>query len=149
MDRKHLKQLLDACFTAKHITETIPEIPGEMKPRQIHVLSAIREISYLNGSCRVSDVSAELHVTTPSVSRMIRELENMGLVKKSPDEQDKRITYLNLTPEGSACVKKYALDLYDAWALRLKNVSNQQAEEAVRVIEKLWESMPGTNAIKD
>lgn len=145
MDKKHLKLLLNTCFTAKHITETIPAIPGEMKPRQIHVLNAIREIAYLNGSCRVSDVSAELQVTTPSVSRMIRELEGMGLVQKSPDEQDRRITYLHLTPEGSACVKRYVLDFYDTWVAKLRNVSNQQAEEAVRVIEKLWESIPGTD----
>lgn len=142
MDRKHLKDLLGVCFTAKRITETVPQIPKEMKPRQLHVLSAIREISYLNGYCRVSDVSAELHVTMPSISRMIGELECLGLVKKTADMVDRRIICLSLTPEGNACVKKYTIDFYDAWVSKMKTISNRQVEETIRVIEKLWETLP-------
>ncbi len=39
MDTMHLKKLLDACFTAKHVIETMPELPTGMKPRHIHVLT--------------------------------------------------------------------------------------------------------------
>ena len=63
-----LKQLLDSCFTAKRVIETLPELPPGMKPRHIHVLEAVHALQEQNGACRVSDVSARLNVTLPSVT---------------------------------------------------------------------------------
>ena len=45
MDTEHLKKLLDTCFLAKKVIETLPELPKGMKPRHIHVLEAIYEIT--------------------------------------------------------------------------------------------------------
>ena len=41
MDRYKVKYLLDACFTAKRITETMLELPKGLKSRHIHVIDYI------------------------------------------------------------------------------------------------------------
>lgn len=142
MDARHLKLLLDACFTAKKIIETLPAIPDGMKPRHFHVLDAIRSISYEKEICRVSDVSSYLHTTTPSISKLIRELEERKLIEKSSDQKDKRITYLNLTVEGQALVRQYVTDFHSNWSKNMKDISNKQAEDTVILMNRLFESMP-------
>ena len=57
MNTTSLKRLLDACFTAKHIIETMPALPKGMKPRHIHVLDSVDEVCREQGECRVGDVS--------------------------------------------------------------------------------------------
>ncbi len=44
MDTTSLKQLLDTCFTAKYIVETLPQLPKGMKPRHIHVLDSVSQV---------------------------------------------------------------------------------------------------------
>ena len=77
MNTTSLKQLLDTCFTAKRIVETLPELPKGIKPRHIHVLDAIQDIQKQQGMCRVSDVSTKLNITMPSITKLVQELESL------------------------------------------------------------------------
>ena len=143
MNRESLKHLLDACFTAKRIVETLPELPSGMKPRHIHVLDAVWEIQNEQGICRVSDVNTRLGITMPSVTKLVQELEQLKLLQKLPDPADKRVTLLTLTEEGIACEKRHVWDFHTAWAEKLSDISDGQAVEAATVIEKLLLTMPG------
>ena len=143
MDAASLKQLLDACFTAKHVIETMPELPKGMKPRHIHVLDEISMICGEGRECRVSDVRDGLNITMPSITRLIQELESMEMLEKYPDGEDKRVTLLKLTEKGEGCVKRYVHDFHREWAENLCFVSNEQAQETIRLIEQLEATMPG------
>lgn len=142
MDTIHLKQLVDGCFLAKRIVETLPALPKGMKPRHIHVLDAVYETVNNQGMCRVSDVSARLNITTPSISKLIHELEDMQMLDKYTDAADKRVTLLSLTEEGMACVKKHVLDFQKEWTERIPEIDNEQAKETVRILTALLSSMP-------
>lgn len=143
MNPKTLKKLLDTCFTAKRIIETLPELPNGMRPRHIHVLDAIEEIYNQQGMCRVSDVNAKLNITMPSVTKLINELENYGLLEKLADSSDKRVTLLSLTDTGYTCVERYVHQFHSDWANALYDISDEQAEKAINIIEKLRHTMPG------
>ena len=82
MNRESLKHLLDACFTAKRIVETLPELPSGMKPRHIHVLDAVWEIQNEQGICRVSDVNTRLGITMPSVTKLVQEPMLLSLISR-------------------------------------------------------------------
>ena len=137
-----LKQLLDSCFTAKRVIETLPALPPGMKPRHIHVLEAVHALQEQNGSCRVSDVSARLNVTLPSVTKLVRELENRKLLEKRADSQDGRVILLHLTPDGQACFQRYVQDMHERWSAALPDISDEQAEEAVHILNRLLATMP-------
>ena len=143
MNTTELKQLLDACFTAKRIVETLPELPDHMKPRHIHVLDAIYETKQKQEICQVSDVCHRLNITMPSITKLIQELETRGLVEKYHHPQDKRVTLLNLTEEGLTCVRRHVLDFHSRWAEKLQDIDRRQVEETIAVIEKLRHTMPG------
>lgn len=143
MNTTELKQLIDACFLAKRIVETLPELPSGMKPRHIHVLDAIYETNQKQEECRVSDVCRRLNITMPSITKLIQELENRGLVKKYHHPQDKRVILLNLTDEGLSCVKRHVLDFHGRWARELQDIDSQQVADTISLIKKLQNTMPG------
>lgn len=137
-----LKQLLDSCFTAKRIIETLPALPPGMKPRHIHVLEAVHALQEQNGSCRVSDVSARLNVTLPSVTKLVQELESRKLLEKRADSQDGRVILLRLTPDGQACFHRYVQNMHTRWSGALSDISDEQAKEAVHILNRLLATMP-------
>ena len=143
MNVESLKKLLDTCFLAKRVVETLPELPEGMKPRHIHVLDAIHEAQTRHGMCRVSDVSTRLNTTMPSITRLIQELERMGMLEKHADQNDKRVTLLSLTDSGMKCVNRHVLKLHSAWAEELADVSDEQVEEVEHIIRRLMATMPG------
>lgn len=143
MDTEHLKKLLDTCFLAKKVIETLPELPKGMKPRHIHVLEAIYEITCKQESCTVSNIRDRMQITMPSISKLIQELEALHMIEKEADREDRRFYQLKLTWEGTDCVKKHVLDFHKEWAKRLAYVENQKVEEAVNLFTELRNTMPG------
>lgn len=143
MDTKNLKRLLDVCYVAKRVVETLPELPKGMKPRHIHVLEAVYEVQQESKACRVSDVSAALNITMPSVTKLIQELETIGMLQKLPDEEDKRIVLLKLTRKGLECVNRYVILLHSEWAGAMGDIPDEQIAETVYLIEHLRDTMPG------
>ncbi len=142
MNTKTLKQLLDSCFLARRIVETLPELPHGMKPRHIHVLDTIHTIQETQSACRVSDVSSALNITMPSITRLIQELHALNLVEKYADENDKRATLLRLTEQGRTCVKYHVTDFQKEWTEALNELPDEKARAVTEVIEKLWQTMP-------
>ena len=143
MNTSSLKHLLDACFTAKHIIETMPELPKGMKRLHIHVLELINLVCREQEECRVSDVSARMNITMPSITKLIQELEGMGMLVKNGDIGDKRVSLLKLTEKGRVHVKRYVEDFHRDWVKNLEDSTDGQVQEAIQVIERLQDAMPG------
>lgn len=143
MKTTDLEKLLDSCFTAKRIIETLPELPKGMKPRHVHVLHAIYELQDLTEGCRVSDVSKKLNITMPSITKLVQELDEKKLLKKFIRPRDKRVTLLKLTEEGKLCVKKYVIEFHKEWSSNLQDISSEEIEHVIEIIKKLGNTMPG------
>ncbi|MGC8560137.1 MAG: MarR family winged helix-turn-helix transcriptional regulator [Phycisphaerae bacterium] len=63
--------------------------------RMMHVL-------YQNLADSISEAAGVLGVTLSSASKMVDDLEYLGLVTRRPDERDRRRTIVSLTDQGSA-----------------------------------------------
>lgn len=148
MTQQKLQQFLDACFAAKRLVETLPDLPDGMKPRQVHVLDAVHQIRQEQGFCRVSDVSSRMNTTMPSITKLIRELEERGLLVKRPDEKDKRVTNVELTEEGSEFVKIRVTQFHGEWASRLPDLDDAVVDKFVYALARMQETMPGIEGVK-
>ena len=87
-------------------------------------------------------MSARLNVTLPSVTKLVQELENRNLLEKRADSQDGRVILLRLTPDGYACFCRYVQDMHANWSAALSDISDEQAAEAVHILNRLLETMP-------
>lgn len=140
MTNEMIKQLLDACFLAKKITETMPKLPKGLKPRHIHIITSIAERSKTS-TVRVSDVSNDLKVTMPSVTKLINELESMDIIQKIPMSDDRRATSLALTPLGINYHKLYVVQYHSLLINEFKNLDIQQCTATIATIEQLYDGI--------
>ena len=142
MDHDQLRTLLDSCFAAKKIVEEMKELPQGFKPRHIHISDAVSRLGAGGEEVRVSDVSRRLNITTPSVTKLINELEKKNVVVKYECPDDGRATLLKLTELGKEYEEKYVEQYHAAWAKNLDDISDEDVEAVVRTISRLAEAMP-------
>lgn len=142
MNTHQIKLLLDSCFAAKRITETMESLPDGFKPRHIHVIDCIFSLGERGEEVRVGDVSRQMAITTPSVTKLLHELEEKGAVEKYSLGDDKRVILLKLTALGKAYQDKYVTKYHTAWAQNLPDVTEEQVQTAITVIARLQEAMP-------
>src|ERR671932_698277 len=58
-------------------------------------------LSVLMGGPRtISQLAAAEQVQLPTISRLVRELEELGLVSRSRDEADRRVVWIQWTEQG-------------------------------------------------
>ncbi|WP_350281420.1 MarR family transcriptional regulator [Kribbella sp. HUAS MG21] len=71
--------------------------PGDTLDHSAHVvLFALR----CNGALRLSDLAARLELDASTTSRHVRSLEQLGMVRRSPDPADGRAFRVELTEQG-------------------------------------------------
>lgn len=76
------------CFQAMH--------GHELHPAQMQVMRVLAHA----GSIRQSELARIVGVSDPSMGTSVRRLEKAGLVRRSTDESDARVTRVELTPSG-------------------------------------------------
>lgn len=138
---EELKRFIDACTTARRIVETMPELPKGIKPRHIHVIDAVVLTEQQKGKVQVSDISRHLNVTMPSITRLVRELEEQGVLIKYPDKEDGRNVLLKLTGLGQKYYRRYVHDYYQELGQRLEAISRAELKTAVQTINKVYVCM--------
>ena len=136
MEISTIKRLFDACHKAKRITELMPELPKGMTPRHIHVIDAIYQLGQRGKMVKVSDVSDFLHVTRPSITRLIGELEGLGVVTKRSDAADGRVVRLELTDRGLEYYEYYIDRYFTLIASRLEEIEEERLLDAAAVIDR-------------
>ena len=123
-----VRSLLDVCWKAKAITELMPALPKGLKPRYVHVIDAVWHINETNGqeigTARVSDVSAFLGVTTPSVTKLVGEMVELGLRAVTP----------TLTERGLDIRRVYVEEYHAHLSQLLGGLTVEQCETTVRTL---------------
>ncbi len=60
----------------------------------------IELIYTMNGTCTASKLAELLHVSKPGVTLKLNDLLKQGLIKKTPDQSDKRKIYLSVNDDA-------------------------------------------------
>lgn len=133
-----VRRLLDACWKAKAVTELMPALPSGIKPRYIHVIDAIWHLNQPNGqstgTARVSDVSAFLGVTTPSITKLVGDMADLGLLVKHADQADRRTVTLTLTARGLDLRRIYVEEYHTHLGRVLAGLTVDQCDVTVRTL---------------
>jgi DNA-binding MarR family transcriptional regulator len=95
-----------------------------LNPSAYRVLARVGRV----GPVRVSDVAANLGIEVSSLSRLLTPLTDAGLIERSSDPGDKRVTILSLTDAGRQAFEQLHYAWVDFINERLENWS--QAEMA-------------------
>lgn len=136
---EELKRFIDACGVARRIVETMPQLPEGIKPRHIHVIDAVVLTRQKKEKVQVSDISRHLNVTMPSVTRLVSELEEKGVLIKYADEEDGRNVLLKLTPLGERYYRHYVGEYYQELGKRFAEISREELQTTVRTIRNAYQ----------
>lgn len=141
MNIELIKKFLDVCQEAKKVTELTPKLPNGMKPRHIHVIDKVYALSQRKEYVKVSDVSEELKVTKPSITKLINELEDQNVIVKNSSNNDNRITTITLTSLGKEYYEIY-VDKYHNWLAELfSDIDEKDMMKTIETISKAYEIM--------
>ena len=75
---------------------------GGLTPSQLSALSSIDAL----GSVRLGDLAAAEQVTSPTLTKIVANLEAAGLVHRSADPDDRRAARVSLTVSGRSRLKR-------------------------------------------
>jgi DNA-binding MarR family transcriptional regulator len=135
------KKFLDACYEARKVVELLLKLPDGMKPKHIQVIDTVHYLSMQKDYVRVSDVSENLRVTKPSITKLINELENLNIIVKNSIKCDKRIIVLKLTPLGEKYYEIY-VEKYHKWlAEQFTDIDEEDMLITVQTINRAYRIM--------
>ena len=137
MELQLIKDFLDARHEVKRIDELMPTLPKGMTPRHMRIIDIIYQRSQRAEGVKVSDVSKTLQVTKPSITKLINELEQLGVVQKNPDAQDKRVIWLQLTDLGLSYHNFYVQQYHNWLAIQLEGVKPEHLQITAQTIQQV------------
>ncbi len=111
-------------------------VTGLSAPR----LSALSVIVFGGGPITLGQLAAAEQVRPPTMTRLVNALEAEGLVSRSRDRLDGRITYLRATPRGQALLRAGRSRRVAALSRRLSGLSAKDREvlaSAATLLERL------------
>ena len=107
MQRDKIKKVMDACYLAKRVRDLLPKLPNGVTSTRIHYLDTIRKLELKTANVKVSDISDELGLPRPGVTKITKDMEKLGLVEKKAAKTDGRVVFIKITVSGKDLVDKY------------------------------------------
>ena len=141
MTNEKIKRMLDACYQAKRIRELLPPLPQGVMPSYIQYLDVIQSLEKQDVHVKVSDISDELNIPRPGVTRTVKEMEKKGYLRKIASPDDGRVTYISITEEGWNLFRKYDKNYFGVLSVELNDISEEDADCMIRTIEKFYQIM--------
>lgn len=134
-------------FRKLNISSMIPELSHSDFATMMSIACCNEKCCQNGERVTVSMLSKELHVNITAVSRTLKGLEEKGYIERSVNKNDRRITYVELTEEGTKVLKN-AEETMDDFAdavlsrlgeenlVRLTTYINQLYKVAAQEIDK-------------
>jgi DNA-binding MarR family transcriptional regulator len=108
----------------------------DLTPSVVSALAAVQR----EGPLTLGDLAAREHVSQPMISKVAVTLVELGLAAKVPDPNDRRVTRLEITPEGRRQLER-SRTRKNAWlATRIAELGPEEVaavRAAIPVIERL------------
>lgn len=79
---------------------------GELSYNSIMYLDVI-SYQHAQGGCTVSSLANTMHISKSAATIKVNELAKLGLVTRTRSETDRRVVYLNVTPQVYQSLRAY------------------------------------------
>jgi MarR family transcriptional regulator, organic hydroperoxide resistance regulator len=125
-----------------HITRAYLSPKGLSMPR----FWVLRRLSP-DQAITMGDLQRQMLLAPATITGLVDALVEMGLVKRSRNEEDRRLVFLNLTPVGKTLVDdalKYRASVLQA---ALEDQPGMEAEFLVDYVDKIYKSLEKTHQL--
>lgn len=94
-----------------------------------------------NATLRMSQLAQSVGTTPPTVTKLVKDLEERGLITRTPDEQDGRASRLSLTEKGRQVAESIGQARLEGLAQVLTDWSEDDLEKMDTLFERLRADM--------
>jgi len=111
---------------------------GGITPAQASMLSSVETL----GNPALGELAAREQVQPPSVTRLVRTMQEQGLIACSPDPDDRRSTRVRLTPLGRkelGAIRRRKTEFLERRLQSLSSAELQKARELADFLAVLME----------
>jgi DNA-binding MarR family transcriptional regulator len=110
----------------------VRQVSGRLSRTEAGVLKALS-----SGPRRITELAELEGLAQPSVTLMVRRLEEQGLVARERDAGDGRVVMVGLTPSGAAALEDVRAHMRAAMREYLAGMSNQQIDALAGAVDSL------------
>ncbi len=103
---------------------------GEGQYRALHLLSD-------EGRLTAGDLAGRCNVADPTMSKVVKSLESIGLVERHTDPDNRRIVWVSLTPKGRAMQEEMGEHFARSIASVLRPLNNPQLKDIITAFHHL------------
>lgn len=89
------------------------------------------------GSLHIAEIGEKLQIPKPQMTHLVDRLENLGIASRQPDENDRRITNINLTSKGQQILAELDEILYSSIEAKLSILSDEELRQISVSLRKL------------
>ncbi|TMV52855.1 MarR family transcriptional regulator [Paenibacillus mesophilus] len=108
-------------------------VPGELTLDQVFVLRYM----CTHNPCTSSELADTFCVGKSSITAIISRLFDKSLIRRIPDEKDRRVTYLALTEEGMRVTGEMERKIHQLLTRYIARFDEQEGEAFIATFEKL------------
>jgi DNA-binding MarR family transcriptional regulator len=114
---------------------------GETSPTLTAALATVER----EGPLAPSELAQHERIQRPTATRVIAQLEAMGLVTRTASSTDRRVVDVAITPQGRALLKRIRSRKNEYLAQRLRELTSDERatlEQAAAILERLLADAP-------
>jgi DNA-binding MarR family transcriptional regulator len=110
----------------------VRQLGGELSRTEIGLLNTLG-----GGSRRITELAELEGLAQPTITILIKQLEEKGLVTRTRQSGDGRVVLVNLTESGSVALDDYRERIRGAMGAYLAEISDEQVDRLVAATETL------------
>ena len=129
-----ISDLVDMFFEAKKIVEYLPTLPGTLRKSHLQVLKMIEKL-------KVTDISKRLKISSPNITKLVNELQEMNMVTKCPSLKDKRIVQVDLTERGKETLTHYVMNYHQHLDQLIEKVGAERCQLTIETMKEISKEM--------
>jgi DNA-binding MarR family transcriptional regulator len=98
-----------------------------------------------NGACTIGELAKTLDVRSSTMSQMVDRLEKNGIVYRSSNQKDARITTVALSEKGTKIIREREKLWVESLVQPFQSFSDEEKETLLQLMEKLVGHIPKKN----
>ncbi len=105
----------------------------DLNEQQWRTLRALTEVKQLE----ISELANRIYILKPSLTRILRNLQQRGLISRKKSNQDQRYAYISITDKGYRLFREVAPKSEQEYARITERFGADRLEELYQILDEL------------
>ena len=121
----------------------LSKFPMPLPESELITLATIYEANQWESAEKtmISGLAEKLHVSVPTISRCLHKLEEKGLIQKNSQTNDRRNTYVCLTPKGNEIYNEAFRTLSSFVEQALSRIDEEELDQFFITFDKIYDAL--------